>query len=81
MRGNYETAKRWQETFSRDVKDVQSDLLEFIPTHMVHHSLERSGSMVMELGRTKNGLVRIQYEDGARSMVNPASLHPLPEDK
>lgn len=81
MRGNYETARRWNETFKKDVQSVQSDLIEFVPTHMVQHSLERSGSLVMELGRTPTGLAHIQYADGARSKVNPAALQPLPEEK
>lgn len=75
MRGNYETAKRWQETFSRDVKDVQGDLLEFIPTHRYLNFL------VMSLGRTKNDLVRIQFDDGSRTFVNPDSLVALPGEE
>ena len=66
---------------SRSLQDIQGDLLEFVPTHMVFSSLERSGSLVMELGRTANGQVRIQYPDGDRSVVSPVHLHPLPEEK
>lgn len=65
----------------RGLHDVRADLLEFVPTHMVFSSLERSGSLVMELGRTANGLVRIQYHDGGRSLVDPVSLQPIPDDK
>ena len=78
MRGNYETARRWQEPLKNGVQSVQSDLIEFVPTHMVFSSLERSGSLVMELGTTVNGLSHIQYADGARSKVNPSALQPLP---
>ena len=65
----------------RGLQDVKADLIEFVPTHMVMSSLERSGSLVMEIGRTANGLVRIQYPDGDRSMVSPMHLHPLPDGK